>query len=87
MGWTPDQPLIRMRDVHKSFGDVRVLNGIYLANYKLRRTRAAMEAFGKVVDYGSGLIDRFLGPDPKAAGAGAPGAPAVPTAPGSLAPR
>jgi polar amino acid transport system ATP-binding protein len=30
MGWTPDQPLIRMRDVHKSFGDVRVLNGISL---------------------------------------------------------
>jgi len=31
---------------------LRVLNGIYLANYKLHRTRAAMEAFGKVVDYG-----------------------------------
>ncbi len=31
---------------------LRVLNGIYLANYKLRRTRAAMDAFGKVVDYG-----------------------------------
>jgi len=31
---------------------LRVLNGIYLANFKLRRTRAAMDAFGKVVDYG-----------------------------------
>ena len=31
---------------------LRVLNGIYLANVKLRRTRAAMDAFGKVVDYG-----------------------------------
>ncbi len=31
---------------------LRVLNGIYLANSKLHRTRAAMEAFGKVVDYG-----------------------------------
>jgi outer membrane protein OmpA-like peptidoglycan-associated protein len=31
---------------------LRVLNGIYLSNYKLRRTKVAMEAFGKVVDYG-----------------------------------
>src|ERR1700744_548586 len=31
---------------------LRVLNGIYLANFKLHRTRAAMDAFGKVVDYG-----------------------------------
>jgi outer membrane protein OmpA-like peptidoglycan-associated protein len=31
---------------------LRVLNGIYLANYKLRRMRPAMEAFAKVVDYG-----------------------------------
>jgi len=31
---------------------LRVLNGIYLANYKLRRMRPAMEAFGKVIDYG-----------------------------------
>ena len=31
---------------------LRVLNGIYLANYRLHRTKAAMEAFGKVVDYG-----------------------------------
>jgi outer membrane protein OmpA-like peptidoglycan-associated protein len=31
---------------------LRVLNGIYLANAKLHRTRQAMEAFGKVVDYG-----------------------------------
>lgn len=31
---------------------LRVLNGIYLANYKLRRTKPAMEAFGKLVDYG-----------------------------------
>ena len=31
---------------------LRVLNGVYLANYKLHRTNAAMEAFGKVVDYG-----------------------------------
>jgi outer membrane protein OmpA-like peptidoglycan-associated protein len=31
---------------------LRVLNGIYLANYKLRRAKPAMEAFGKLVDYG-----------------------------------
>src|ERR1700739_1778762 len=31
---------------------LRVLNGIYLANYRLHRTRAAMDAFGKVGDYG-----------------------------------
>jgi outer membrane protein OmpA-like peptidoglycan-associated protein len=31
---------------------LRVLNGIYLANYKLHSTAAAMDAFGKVVDYG-----------------------------------
>jgi polar amino acid transport system ATP-binding protein len=30
MTWTPDQPLIRMRDVHKSFGAVQVLSGISL---------------------------------------------------------
>ena len=30
MAWTPDQPLIRMRDVHKTFGAVQVLNGISL---------------------------------------------------------
>ena len=28
--WTPDQPLIRVRDVHLSFGTVTVLNGISL---------------------------------------------------------
>jgi outer membrane protein OmpA-like peptidoglycan-associated protein len=31
---------------------LRVYNGIYLANEKLHRTRSAMTAFGKVVDYG-----------------------------------
>ena len=31
---------------------LRVFNGIYLANYKLRRSKPAMEAFGKLVDYG-----------------------------------
>ena len=30
MGWTPDQPLIRMRDVHKTFGALTILNGISL---------------------------------------------------------
>src|SRR5215469_4352044 len=42
---------------------LRVLNGIYLPNYKLHRTKAAMEAFGKVVDYGLGsdkLAVKFL---------------------------
>jgi polar amino acid transport system ATP-binding protein len=28
MAWTPDQPLIRMHDVHKSFGAQTILNGI-----------------------------------------------------------
>ena len=31
---------------------LRVFNGIYLANYKLRRSQAAMDAFSKVVEYG-----------------------------------
>ena len=31
---------------------LRVYNGIYLANTKLKRTRSAMTAFGKAVDYG-----------------------------------
>jgi outer membrane protein OmpA-like peptidoglycan-associated protein len=31
---------------------LRVYNGIYLANQKLHRTRSAMTAFGKIVDYG-----------------------------------
>ena len=30
MGWTPDQPLICMRDVHKTFGALTILNGISL---------------------------------------------------------
>src|SRR3989440_11941836 len=30
MGWTPDQPLICMRDVHKSFGAQKILDGISL---------------------------------------------------------
>jgi len=27
-GWTPDQPIISIRDVHKSFGSIEVLRGI-----------------------------------------------------------
>ncbi len=27
-GWTPDQPLLRLSDVHKSFGPVEVLKGV-----------------------------------------------------------
>jgi polar amino acid transport system ATP-binding protein len=27
-GWTPDQPMVRVRDVHKSFGHFEVLKGI-----------------------------------------------------------
>src|SRR5207244_9562728 len=30
MPWTPDQPLICMRDVHKTFGALTILNGISL---------------------------------------------------------
>ena len=30
MVWTPDQPLIRMRDVHKTFGALTILKGISL---------------------------------------------------------
>ncbi len=29
-GWTPDQPIISIRDVHKSFGEVEVLKGVTL---------------------------------------------------------
>ncbi len=28
--WTPDQPLVSIKDVHKSFGDLKVLNGVSL---------------------------------------------------------
>ncbi|MBV8651517.1 MAG: amino acid ABC transporter ATP-binding protein [Alphaproteobacteria bacterium] len=28
MTWTPDQPLVSLRDVHKSFGEVAVLQGV-----------------------------------------------------------
>lgn len=28
--WTPDQPIVSIRDLHKSFGDLEVLNGISL---------------------------------------------------------
>jgi polar amino acid transport system ATP-binding protein len=27
-GWTPDQPMVAIKDVHKSFGDLEVLKGI-----------------------------------------------------------
>ena len=30
MAWTPDQPLVSIRDVHLAFGSVQVLNGISL---------------------------------------------------------
>jgi polar amino acid transport system ATP-binding protein len=29
-GWTPDQPIVSLRDVHKSFGKVEVLKGVSL---------------------------------------------------------
>ena len=28
--WTPDQPLVSIRDVHKSFGELEVLKGVSL---------------------------------------------------------
>jgi hypothetical protein len=31
---------------------LRVLNGIYIANYRLHHTKAARDAFGNVIDYG-----------------------------------
>jgi outer membrane protein OmpA-like peptidoglycan-associated protein len=31
---------------------LRVYNGIYLASYKLHRTRTAMDAFGRMIDFG-----------------------------------
>jgi outer membrane protein OmpA-like peptidoglycan-associated protein len=41
-----------------SGGDqLRVLNGIYLANWRLNRRAPAEEAFGKVVDYGLKIAD------------------------------
>jgi len=36
---------------------LRVLNGIYLANWRLNRRAPAEEAFGKVVDYGLKIAD------------------------------
>jgi outer membrane protein OmpA-like peptidoglycan-associated protein len=42
---------------------LRVLNGLYLANWKLNRREAARQAFGRVVDYGLGtdrLAVRFV---------------------------
>lgn len=38
---------------------LRVYNGIYLASYKLRRTRTAMDAFGRMIDYGLKNSDRL----------------------------
>ena len=29
-GWTPDQPMVSIQDVHKSFGDLEVLKGVSL---------------------------------------------------------
>jgi polar amino acid transport system ATP-binding protein len=29
-GWTPDQPLVSIKEVHKSFGELKVLNGVSL---------------------------------------------------------
>ena len=29
-GWTPDQPMVSIRDVHKSFGELEVLKGVTL---------------------------------------------------------
>ena len=28
--WTPDQPIVSIKDVHKSFGDLEVLKGVSL---------------------------------------------------------
>ena len=30
MTWTPDQPILSIKDVHKSFGDLEVLKGVSL---------------------------------------------------------
>jgi len=30
-GWTPDQPLVAIEDVHKSFGSIEVLKGVSLS--------------------------------------------------------
>ncbi|TIQ38172.1 MAG: amino acid ABC transporter ATP-binding protein [Mesorhizobium sp.] len=30
MAWTPDEPMVRLQDVHKSFGQIEVLKGISL---------------------------------------------------------
>ena len=32
--WTPDQPMVRLADVHKSFGDLKVLKGVSMAVMK-----------------------------------------------------
>jgi outer membrane protein OmpA-like peptidoglycan-associated protein len=38
---------------------MRVFNGIYLASYKLHRTRTAMDAFGRMIDFGLTKSDRL----------------------------
>ncbi len=38
---------------------LRVYNGMYLASYKLHRTRTAMDAFGKMIDLGLKRSDRL----------------------------
>jgi outer membrane protein OmpA-like peptidoglycan-associated protein len=38
---------------------MRVYNGIYLAGYKLHRNRTAMEAFGRMIDFGLKRSDRL----------------------------
>jgi len=38
---------------------LRVYNGMYLASYKLHRTRTAMDSFGKMIDLGLQRSDRL----------------------------
>lgn len=38
---------------------MRVYNGIYLASYKLHRTRTAMDAFGRMIDFGLNKSDHL----------------------------
>ena len=30
MTWTPSDPMVSIKDLHKSFGDLKVLNGVSL---------------------------------------------------------
>ena len=52
-GWTPDQPMVSLKDVHKSFGDLEVLKGVTMDVMK-------GECICIIGPSGSGKSSRFM---------------------------